>query len=108
MFIAPAFADTAAAAPQMGFLQQIVPLVIIFALFWVLIIRPQQKKAKEHQKMLQELQKGDEVVVGGTIAKITKISDTYVTVEVADGVEMLVQRGAIGQKVEKGTLKNNK
>ncbi|WP_028453226.1 preprotein translocase subunit YajC [Chitinilyticum aquatile] len=108
MFIAPAFADTAAAAPQMGLVQQILPLVVIFALFWVLIIRPQQKKAKEHQKMLQELQKGDEVVVGGTIAKIVKISDVYVTVEVADGVEMLVQRGAIGQKVEKGTLKSNR
>ncbi|MBE9610133.1 preprotein translocase subunit YajC [Chitinilyticum piscinae] len=109
MFIAPAYADSAAAAAQApSFVAQILPLVVIFALFWLLIIRPQQKKAKEHQSMLQALQKGDEVVVGGTVAKIVKISDAYVTVEVADGVEVLVQRGAIGQKLEKGTIKNNK
>ncbi|WP_028455468.1 preprotein translocase subunit YajC [Chitinilyticum litopenaei] len=107
MLIPSAYANAGAASPEAGFMS-FLPMIVIFVLFWLLMIRPQQKKAKEHQKMLEELQKGDEVVVGGTVAKIVKLNDKFVTVEVADGVEMLVQRGAIGQKLEKGTLKSNK
>ena len=107
MLIAPAFAAAApgAEASFMSFL----PMIVIFAIFWFLMIRPQQKKAKEHRAMLEALQKNDEVIVaGGVVGKIVKLSEQFVTLELADNVEILVQRAAIGQRLEKGTLKNNK
>ncbi|HET7095894.1 MAG TPA: preprotein translocase subunit YajC [Casimicrobiaceae bacterium] len=82
------------------------PMVAIFVVFYFLLIRPQQKKAKEAKAMLDALQKGDEVVTaGGILGKISKISDQYVTVEVADRTELTVQRGAISQLLPKGTIK---
>ncbi|WP_348945356.1 preprotein translocase subunit YajC [Chitinibacter sp. FCG-7] len=85
------------------------PMIVIFVIFWFLMIRPQQKKAKEHQAMLGALQKGDEVTTSsGMLGRISKLNDQYVTLEVADGVEVVIQRAAIGQRLEKGTLKANK
>ncbi|WP_157670587.1 preprotein translocase subunit YajC [Chitinibacter sp. GC72] len=107
MFITPAFASAAPAEPNafMSFL----PMIVIFVIFWFLMIRPQQKKAKEHQAMLGALQKGDEVTTSsGMLGRISKLNDQYVTLEVADGVEVVIQRAAIGQRLEKGTLKANK
>jgi preprotein translocase subunit YajC len=72
------------------------------------MIRPQQKKAKEHQAMLDALGKGDEVVTGGGIAgRVTKIGENYVTVDIAEGVEVQVQKPAIALVLPKGTLKAN-
>lgn len=107
MLIAPAFANTAASAEAsfMSFL----PMIAIFAIFWFLMIRPQQKKAKELRAMLDALQKNDEVITaGGFLGKIVKLNEQFVTLELADNVEVVVQRAAITQRLEKGTLKNNK
>ncbi|QLG87410.1 preprotein translocase subunit YajC [Chitinibacter bivalviorum] len=107
MFITPAFASAApgAEASFMSFL----PMIVIFVIFWFLMIRPQQKKAKEHQAMLGALQKGDEVTTsGGLLGRIAKLNEQYVTLEIAEGVEIVIQRAAIGQRLEKGTLKSNK
>nr|WP_028448917.1 MULTISPECIES: preprotein translocase subunit YajC [Chitinibacter] len=109
MFITPAYAAAAPAEPSafMSFL----PMIVIFVIFWFLMIRPQQKKAKEHQAMLTALQKGDEVVTnGGIVGRIVKIKEQeqYLSIEIADGVEIVIQRAAIALRVEKGTLKNSK
>jgi preprotein translocase subunit YajC len=72
-----------------------------------MLIRPQQKKAKEARAMLDSLEKGNEIVTsGGIVGKITKLTDQYAVVEVANGVEMTVQRGAISQLLPKGTIKS--
>jgi len=82
------------------------PMIAIFVVFYFLLIRPQQKKAKEAKAMLDALQKGDEVVTaGGILGRISKINDQYVTVEVAEKTELTVQRGAISQLLPKGTIK---
>jgi preprotein translocase subunit YajC len=105
MLIPFAYAD-AAAAQQPSLLMQLLPLVVIFVLFYFLLIRPQQKRMKEHKAMLDALQKGDEVVTsGGTLGRVVKAGDAYLTLEVADGVEVIVQRSAVAQKLDKGTLK---
>ncbi|KMJ52465.1 preprotein translocase subunit YajC [Vogesella sp. EB] len=87
----------------MGFL----PMIVIFVLFWFLLIRPQQKKMKEHQKMLSEINKGDEVATqGGIVGRVTKAGDQYLAIEIANGVEINIQRGAVAAKLEKGTIKS--
>ncbi|WP_293765745.1 preprotein translocase subunit YajC [uncultured Aquitalea sp.] len=105
-FIDKAFA--AGSAPTGGFdIMSFLPMVVIFVLFWFLMVRPQQKKMKDHQKMLSEIQKGDEVVTqGGLVGRVVKTGEQYLTLEVANGVEINVQRGAVGGKLEKGTLKS--
>ena len=103
MLIPPAYAaDSAQPDPIMSFL----PLIVIFVVFYFLIIRPQTKRAKEQKAMQAALQKGDEVITAsGQVGKVSKISDQYVTVEIADGVESVFQRGAIQAVLPKGTLK---
>jgi preprotein translocase subunit YajC len=89
-----------------GDLMAFLPMVLIFVVFYFLLIRPQQKKAKEHRTMLGALQKGDEVVTaGGVVGRVSKLSDQYATLEVAPSVEMNVQRSAISQLLPKGTIK---
>ncbi|WP_115228212.1 preprotein translocase subunit YajC [Iodobacter fluviatilis] len=108
MLIAPAFAQGAAPAPGMDFMS-FLPMIVIFVLFYFMLIRPQQKRAKEQQAMLAALAKGDEVVTsGGMVGRITKVNEQYVTLELADGVEILFQRSAVAARLEKGTIKNNK
>ena len=83
-----------------------VPLILIFVVFWFLLIRPQQKKAKEHKAMVGALAKGDEVVTnGGLLGRITGVGDSFVTVEVAAGMEVRVQRAAVANLMPKGTIK---
>ena len=82
------------------------PIILIFVVFYFLLIRPQQKKAKEAKAMLDALQKGDEVVTaGGLLGRVTKLTDQYATVEIAPNTEITVQRGAISQLLPKGTIK---
>jgi preprotein translocase subunit YajC len=103
--ISSAFAagPQAAESPIMQFL----PMIVIFALFYLLLIRPQQKKAKETKQMLSALNKGDEVMTqGGFAGRISKISDQFVSLEIAAGVEIQVARAAITGKLEKGTIKS--
>jgi len=78
----------------------------MFAVFWFLLIRPQQKRAKEHKAMIEALAKGDEVVTsGGVLGRVTQLGPTFVSVEIADKVEVKVQRPAIQTVLPKGTLK---
>lgn len=110
MLIANAYAQAAPAADPSGGLLGLLPIILMFVVLWFLMIRPQMKKAKEHQKMVTELAKGDEVVTqGGIVGRISKISENYVTVEVAEGkngpVELTVQKQAVGTLLPKGTLK---
>ncbi len=105
--ISPAYAQTAA-APGAGGFSQIIILVVFVAIFYFMLIRPQQKRQKDQQAMLAKLANGDEVVTsGGILGRITEVGDTFVTVEIAEGVRIKVQRGQISQLVPKGTLKSS-
>ncbi|MFC5302487.1 preprotein translocase subunit YajC [Azospira restricta] len=108
MLISSAYAQAAAGAPDAaGSMMQFLPIVLMFVVLWFLMIRPQQKRAKEHQAMLDALAKGDEVVTGGGIAgRVVKIGESYVAVEIAEGVEIQVQKPAIALVLPKGTLKS--
>jgi preprotein translocase subunit YajC len=113
MLISNAYAQAAGAAAQdpTGGLMGLMPIILMFIVLWFLMIRPQMKKAKEHQKMVTELVKGDEVVTQGGIAgKIVKVGENYITLEIAerkDGpVEILIQKQAVTALLPKGTLKN--
>jgi preprotein translocase subunit YajC len=105
--ISLAHAQTAAAAPGgAAMIQQFLPLIIIFILFWFMLIRPQMKRAKEQKKMLSELAKGDEIVTSsGQLGKVSRISDQYVSLEIADGVITHVQKSAVQTLLPKGTIK---
>ncbi|HSG22335.1 MAG TPA: preprotein translocase subunit YajC [Azonexus sp.] len=106
--ISLAHAQTAgAAADPMGGMMQLLPMILMFVVLWFLMIRPQMKKAKDHKALLSGLAKGDEVVTGGgLLGKVTKVADSYVTVEIAAGVEVVVQKPSIGLVLPKGTMKS--
>lgn len=106
--ISEAFAQGAApAAPGNGGLMSFLPLIVIFVLFYFLLIRPQTKRANEHKAMLAALAKGDEVVTGGGIAgRVTELDPSFLTVEIAPGVSVKVQRQAVQAVLPKGTLKS--
>ena len=105
--ISVAHAQTAAAADPSGGLMGMLPMILMFVVLWFLMIRPQMKKAKEHKALLDALAKGDEVVTGGGIAgKITKVGDSYVHVDIAEGTEIIVQKPSITLVLPKGTLKS--
>jgi preprotein translocase subunit YajC len=85
----------------------ILPMVLIFVIFYFLLIRPQQKRAKEHKAMVAAIAKGDEIVTnGGALGKVIEVDDNFVTVEIAAGVNIKVQRMAIAQMMPKGTVKS--
>ena len=87
-------------------LMSMLPLVLMFVVLYFVMIRPQMKKQKEHRAMVDALAKGDEVVTtGGVLGKVSKMGDSYLGVEVASGVEIQVQRGAVIQVLPKGTIK---
>ncbi|KPY37620.1 Preprotein translocase, subunit YajC [Pseudomonas syringae pv. primulae] len=106
-FISPAFADAAApAAGPAGSGFEWIFLVGFLVIFYLMIWRPQAKRAKEQKNLLGNLQKGDEVVTSGGIAgKINKVTDDFVVIEVSDTVELKIQKGAIAATLPKGTLK---
>jgi len=106
--ISLAYAQTAAAAAPDGaaMIQQFLPLIVIFILFWFMLIRPQMKRSKEQKQMLAELAKGDEVVTtSGQVGKIAKLGDQYVSLEIADGVITHVQKSSVQTLLPKGTIK---
>ena len=109
-FISDAFAEGAAAAQQQpGMLEALFPFIILFVVFYFLLIRPQQKRAKEHKAMTEGLQKGEEIITnGGLLRKVTSVGDEYVKVELNDSVEVLMQRQAVASVLPKGTIKNIK
>lgn len=106
--ISLAHAQTAAASSDpTGGLMQMLPMVLMFVVLYFLMVRPQMKKAKEHKALIAGIAKGDEVVTGGgLVGKVVKIGENYVTLEVAEGTEIVVQKPAIGLVLPKGTLKS--
>lgn len=105
-FIQDAWAQ---AAPQgaSGSLLGMLPLVVIFVVFYFLLIRPQQKRQKEHKEMVARLATGDEIVTaGGVLGKVIEVGESFVQVEIASGVQVKIQRHTIGAVMPKGTMKN--
>jgi preprotein translocase subunit YajC len=95
-----------AAAPAGADLMSMLPIILMFVVLYFVMIRPQMKRAKEHKAMVDALQKGDEVVAaGGVLGRVTKVTDNYVTLEIADKVEIRVQRPAVQVVLPKGTIK---
>ena len=110
MFISSAFAQTAPAAAAGGDMQSslmsMLPLVLMFVVLYFVMIRPQMKKQKEHKSMIDALAKGDEVVTaGGVLGKVSKLGDTFLGLEVANGVDIQIQRSAVVQVLPNGSVK---
>ena len=106
MWISNAFAQAPAAGADSGGLMSFLPLILMFAVLYFIMIRPQMKRQKEHKAMVEALAKGDEVVTaGGLLGKVVKAGDAFLTVEVATGVEVQIQRTAVNQVLPKGTVK---
>ena len=104
--IGTAFAQSGAQAPGGGdTLMGLLPIVLMFVIMYFIMIRPQMKKAKEHKTMLEALQKGDEVVAVGILGKIDKITDNYLSLEIAPNVTIQVQKQAVTTLLPKGTVK---
>ena len=109
MFISNAYAQAAPAAPGADLAStftSMLPLVLMFVVLYFIMIRPQMKKQKEHCAMIDALAKGDEVVTaGGLLGRVTSLSEGNVGLQIANGVEVQLQRSAIVQVLPKGTLK---
>jgi preprotein translocase subunit YajC len=104
-FISNAMAE-AGASSQPGIFEVLFPFIILFVVFYFLLIRPQSKRAKEHRKLVEALAKGDEVMTqGGIYGKITEVGEEALTVEIADNLQVKVQRAAVASVLPKGTLK---
>ena len=108
MLISSAFAQTAPAASPGGadLLGGLWPLLLMFVVLYFVMIRPQMKRQKEHRAMVEALAKGDEVATaGGLLGRVSKLGETYIGIEVSEGVEVQVQRSAVVQVLPKGTIK---
>ncbi len=109
MFISTAYAQTAPAAAQGGLessLMSLLPLILMFVVLYFIMIRPQMKRQKEHKAMVDALAKGDEVVTaGGLYGRISRVGESNLHIEVAEGVEVMVQRQAVTQVLPKGSIK---
>ncbi|MDX8386649.1 MAG: preprotein translocase subunit YajC [Gallionella sp.] len=104
MFISNAYAETASASG--GGFMDFLPLIALVAVFYFLILRPQSKRAKEHKAMMGALQRGDEIVTtGGEVGSINKVFEDYVSVELAENIEVTIQRSAVQTVLPKGTIK---
>lgn len=105
MFISNAYAQTAAAGPESS-LMSFLPIILMFIVLYFLMIRPQMKRQKEQKAMMDALAKGDEVITaGGIVGKVSKVTDAYVTLEIANGTEIVVQKAAVSTLLPKGTIK---
>ena len=108
MIISNAYAQAAPAGGDAGFMG-LLPIVLMFVLLYFLMIRPQMKRAKEQKAMIEALQKGDEVVTaGGVVGRISEMAEAYLTLEIAPGTEITVQRAAVQMLLPKGTMKSLK
>ncbi|MES2941226.1 MAG: preprotein translocase subunit YajC [Pseudomonadota bacterium] len=109
MLISSAYAQTAPAAAggdMASSLTSLLPLVLMFVVLYFVMIRPQMKRQKEHRTMIEALAKGDEIATtGGMLGRVTKLGDNFLNLEVAQGVEVQVQRAAVAQVLPKGTIK---
>jgi preprotein translocase subunit YajC len=104
-FISDAMAENGAAASGSGF-EALIPLILLFVVFYFLLIRPQQKKVKEHKKLVEALSKGAEVVTyGGLAGKIRELDESFIDLEIAPNVTVKVERQNVARELPKGTLK---
>lgn len=105
--IANAFAQQAPATPPPGIgFTSLLPLIVLFVLFYFFLIRPQMRRDKEHKRMLQALAKGDEIVTtGGLLGRVTEVGDNFIALEIAKDLEVKVQRQSVSMTVPKGTMK---
>lgn len=105
-FIAEASAQAQAAQPQQGGMLQIVMLVGLFALMYFMLIRPQRKRQKEHQQLVEALSKGDEVVMtSGMLGRVVEVGDVYITLDVGGDIKLKFQKAAVHAVLPKGTIK---
>jgi preprotein translocase subunit YajC len=105
VFISTAYAQTTGGDMQSS-LMSMLPLVLMFVVLYFVMIRPQMKKQKEHRTMIEALAKGDEVATaGGLLGKVTRLGEGYLSLEIATGVEVQVQRSAVVQVLPKGSIK---
>lgn len=107
-FINEAFAEVAApaAAPQADGTFSMIMIAAIFVLFYFMLIRPQNKRAKEHRDLVSKLQKGDEIITsGGLVGRVVNLDEQFIKISLADGVEVHLQRQAVSTVLPKGTLK---
>jgi len=106
VIVSPASAQAAATGGEPGYMS-FLPIILMFVLLYFLMIRPQMKRAKEQKQMIEALQKGDEVITaGGVLGRITRISEPYVSLEIAPNTEISVQKGSVQTVLPKGTLKS--
>lgn len=106
-FISDAMAAGAAAPGQSDGTFSMIMIVAIFVLFYFMLIRPQNKRAKEHRELISNLKKGDEIITsGGMLAKVVSLDEQYIKVSLAEGVEINLQRAAVSSVLPKGTLKS--
>jgi preprotein translocase subunit YajC len=104
-FVVPSALAQNAQAQEPSLLASLLPLVFIVVIFWLLIIRPQMKRNKQHRELVANLSEGDEVVsAGGLLGKITEVGDNFIQVELADGIVVKMQKQSVGQVVPKGTF----
>lgn len=105
-FISDAMAQ-AAGAEQGNPILSFLPLIVLFIVFYFLLIRPQQKKAKQHKSLVAALKKGDEIITnGGVLAKITDVGENFLSCKIAENVEIKVQSHAVSTVLPKGTIKS--
>lgn len=106
-FISNAFAQGSSLGGAESSLMSFLPLILMFAVLYFIMIRPQMKRQKDHRNMLAAMAKGDEVITsGGIVGKVTKVSEAYVGVEISDGTEITVQKSAVSTILPKGTIKS--
>ena len=106
MLISTAWAQGVGGGPQGGGIESMLLIVLMFGVLYFLMIRPQMKRTKEHKAMIEALQKGDEVVTaGGVLGRVSRLTESYVTLEIAENVEIQVQRPSIQMVLPKGTIK---
>lgn len=106
LLVSEAYAQAAPAGPAGPGGMDIIFLVLLFVVFYFLLLRPQMKRAKEHRNMVAALAKGDEVVTnGGLLGRITKVGDSFITLEIAEGLEVKVQKQSLASILPKGTIK---
>ena len=107
MLISNAFAQTPGIGGAAGGLMSFLPIILMFGVLWFIMIRPQMKRQKEAKAMMEALAKNDEVVTaGGILGRVTKVNEQYVTLEIAAGTEITVQKSAVTTVLPKGSLKS--
>ncbi|MBS7404353.1 MAG: preprotein translocase subunit YajC [Oxalobacter sp.] len=105
MFITNAYAQSAASGFSLDSMGSFLPILLMFVVLYFLMIRPQQKKQREQRDMLSALSAGDEVLTaGGIVGKITKVSENFITLEIAEGTEIIVQKASVVSMLPNGTI----